>query len=269
MKQRTLSALVMAVVMIPILILGNTYQIFNLLCLLLSVLAAIEFRRMFQKKHHLPFWIDLLVVVLSAGMGVVLYLELSGMFDALFIIYLIVLLFFFFLLWVFVKDFKSMDFGNALLSVFYTSIGFAAVALLRDQGIYVLVYLLLVSFITDTFAYLFGVKFGKHKLAPFISPKKTVEGAVAGLLFGGILATVFAVLLNVFDFHFIWILLLSFGLSILSQIGDLVASRFKREADIKDYSNLFPGHGGVLDRFDSLIFSATYLMIILFMIELF
>jgi phosphatidate cytidylyltransferase len=148
-----------------------------------------------------------------------------------------------------------------MLTVFYTSLGFIGFAFLRKTDMNLIIYLFLVSMITDVFAYFIGIKFGKHRLAINISPKKSVEGAVGGLFFGAIIATLFAYYLNVFEFSVWFILLLSIALSCISQMGDLIASKFKREAGIKDYSNLLPGHGGILDRFDSSMFAAIFLML--------
>jgi phosphatidate cytidylyltransferase len=118
---------------------------------------------------------------------------------------------------------------------------------------------------TDTFAYFLGIRFGKHKLIPKVSPKKSIEGAISGLVFGGGFGIAYALVFDVFanfDLNIFWIVILSLALSIVSQSGDLIASKFKREVGIKDYSNIFPGHGGVLDRFDSTMFAAILLMLV-------
>ena len=121
----------------------------------------------------------------------------------------------------------------------------------------------LISWGTDTFAYLFGMIFGKHRLYPSISPKKTVEGSLGGI-FGSL------ILLNLFNFYIlkfniVFIIFSGIVLSIVAQLGDLFASKIKREIGIKDFSNIIKGHGGFLDRFDSIIF-VTPLVYILFYI---
>jgi len=112
----------------------------------------------------------------------------------------------------------------------------------------------LIAFGTDTFAYLVGSKFGKRKLCPEISPKKSVEGALGGIA-GSILVTM--VYSSLFDLSPLWSIgILALVGSIVSQLGDLTASRIKRIAGIKDYGKIMPGHGGMMDRFDSIIFTA-------------
>jgi phosphatidate cytidylyltransferase len=116
--------------------------------------------------------------------------------------------------------------------------------------------------LTDTFAYFIGIKYGKHKLCPKISPKKSVEGAISGLFIGGTLASLFAIWQDLFALAWPLVVLLAFCLSAIGQLGDLVASKIKRDHNVKDFSNLFPGHGGIMDRFDSWTFTALGLVII-------
>lgn len=120
---------------------------------------------------------------------------------------------------------------------------------------------------SDMSAYFTGVNLGKHKLAPLLSPKKTIEGAIGGVIGAALLNTIFALALCAFDLfslRYIWIFAL-IGLvgSIISQIGDLAASAIKRSFDIKDYGKVIPGHGGAMDRLDSILVVAPiiYLMI--------
>ena len=148
---------------------------------------------------------------------------------------------------------------------FYVLIGFLSIVLLRNEGemgkyLYLLIFL--GAWMTDTGAYFVGVFFGKHKLIPEVSPKKTVEGAFGGVLgcilgyvlFGVILAQFFDVTVN-----YLVLTILAIGISVISQCGDLIASYVKREQGIKDYGFIFPGHGGIMDRFDSIIVVAPVL----------
>jgi phosphatidate cytidylyltransferase len=138
-------------------------------------------------------------------------------------------------------------------------------------------YLYTIVVSTDLFAYLIGTKLGRHKLCVDISPNKSVEGAVAGLVLGSLCGLGAAFLLGIvhprntseYIFTIIITLLVSMLISFTVQIGDLVASKLKRTYDIKDFGKLFPGHGGVLDRFDSLIFSGAVYYIIVLIIQLF
>lgn len=130
-----------------------------------------------------------------------------------------------------------------------------------------LLFALAVVCLTDMMAYFIGMAFGKHKLCPTLSPKKSVEGAAGGLL-GGVAAGALVFLLQPWlktDFP-LWVFLaLSPVCSVLGQIGDLAASAIKREMGIKDFGNIFPGHGGLMDRLDSLLFAlpAVYFAFVL------
>ena len=106
---------------------------------------------------------------------------------------------------------------------------------------------------TDTFAYFIGSKYGKRKLFPKISPKKSLEGFIGGLIFGSLISTIFYVLV-IGNVSIISIFVLSILLSTIGQFGDLAFSYIKRYFNIKDFSNIMPGHGGILDRLDSIIF---------------
>lgn len=121
-------------------------------------------------------------------------------------------------------------------------------------------FVFMISWGTDTFAYIFGLTLGRHKLCPTISPKKTIEGSFGGI-FGSILT---CLLVNYYFFKddVVLIIVLAIFGSIFAQVGDLFASRIKREFDIKDFSNLILGHGGVLDRYDSILFVTPIVYIV-------
>ena len=125
---------------------------------------------------------------------------------------------------------------------------------------------LCISFGSDTFALFAGMLFGKHKLAPYVSPKKTVEGGIGGLLGGVIGMTLFKFVSGIFmDIPLSWtgVVLLGILGSVISQIGDLSFSVIKREFGVKDYGRLLPGHGGILDRFDSVTFVAPFVWLLI------
>ncbi len=196
---------------------------------------------------------------------------------------------------VFCKNFDGGDIGKSLTIICYTGLGFGALTILRFLGLRFLVYLFMITTTTDIFAYFGGSKFGHHKMCPNISPKKTWEGAFIGSAIAVIVATLIAFFygdifksifneekiatlfsnangvsifwrgnfdhLNKFG-QFMAILGISTFISIAGQVGDLVASKLKRTYGIKDYGNIFPGHGGVLDRLDSAIFASLALILV-------
>lgn len=154
-----------------------------------------------------------------------------------------------------VNERKLEDMSATLLGIFYCVLFPYHIILIDSSAYSVLVWLVfLTAFGTDIMAYFVGMAIGKHKLCPNLSPKKSKEGAVGGVLgsviFCGIFAH-FAVPDMMAESMFIAV-----AGSIVAQLGDLSASAFKRQMGIKDYGNLIPGHGGILDRFDSVFFTA-------------
>ncbi len=135
-----------------------------------------------------------------------------------------------------------------------------------DHGRFFVLLPFVSAFSSDVFALVAGMNFGKHKLAPRLSPKKTVEGSVGGILGAGVLCLVYGLIVRQFwgvDANLPALLLYGLIASPVSQIGDLSFSYIKRESGIKDYGDLLPGHGGVLDRFDSVIFCAPFTYIVM------
>ena len=115
------------------------------------------------------------------------------------------------------------------------------------------------------FAYLVGSAIGKHKLIPEISPKKTVEGAIGGIVFTALACLLYGFILEKFfalSVNYLFLAVIGVILSVVSQLGDLFASMIKREYGVKDYGNIFPGHGGIMDRFDSVLATSTILLIL-------
>lgn len=190
--------------------------------------------------------------------------------KAVYIISYLLVLFIFLVMFmlIFHEKYSSKD----IFSVFILSviIPFAFSSILRirnlENGSIFVWFPFVAAWVTDTFAYFTGRFFGKHKLIEKISPKKTVEGSIGGIL--GALAgfIIFAVAIgNTLNMEINWLslVILAVTSSVLSQLGDLFASAIKRENGIKDFGNIMPGHGGVLDRFDSLILTAPYIYLFL------
>ena len=166
---------------------------------------------------------------------------------------------------------KVDDAFSSFAGVFYVVLGFSCLVLVRREGNgYLLAITIWLPLISDIFAYFTGYFFGKHKLIPEVSPKKTVEGAIGGMLFCGIGCIVFAVVYSIINETpldvLLFVRMFAIGLicSVVSQIGDLLMSVVKRRYDVKDYGKLFPGHGGVLDRFDSVIAVAIVVLMLTF-----
>ncbi len=161
---------------------------------------------------------------------------------------------------------KDPSFFNGLLGFFgitYISLLFGHLLLFERLifGNYLIWLVFLTAWSTDTFAYFTGFLFGKRKLCPHISPKKTIEGAIGGILGSFVMTMIFAYYLRYFhgiNVELSHIIILSIFSSIISQFGDLTASIIKRYFGVKDFGKIFPGHGGVLDRFDSILFTAPF-----------
>ena len=135
-----------------------------------------------------------------------------------------------------------------------------------ENGVFFIAAPFVMAFLPDTGAYLIGCAFGKHKLCPLISPKKTVEGAIGGLVGNAIGGLVFAFVMNSYlgqNIDYLMIALVGVLCSVVAQLGDLSFSLIKREFGIKDYGKLFLAHGGVLDRFDSVLFVAPVLALMI------
>lgn len=151
------------------------------------------------------------------------------------------------------NHFTFDEIGFILLSSLYIGIGFYYLITTREAGLMYIIYALLVVWSTDSGAYFTGRKLGKHKLWPEISPNKTVEGFVGGIVITVILASIMNLM---FPFNISWgyFIVVTIFSSIFGQLGDLVESAIKRHYDVKDSGWILPGHGGILDRFDSLLF---------------
>jgi len=263
MKQRITTAVMMIVVALPILIYGGLP--FVILGIILTLVATHEMITMRENTVKAPLEVklftqiaSLLVVFHSFNFSTLSITENSAISLELLTLFLFILL----LVVVIRKSFTSQDAAYYMFTILYIGATFHSMLFVRKSGLDLFLFMILVVALTDSFAYFTGRKFGKRKLAPLISPKKTVEGSIGGTLAGTLTGIIFGLLTNLMPNLFM-LAFISFVVSVVGQIGDLVASSMKREYQIKDYGKIFPGHGGVLDRLDSQLFAslAIYLLI--------
>ena len=163
--------------------------------------------------------------------------------------------------------FRSEQVMAAFFSFIYAPVLMAYVyrARVLPYGIFMYALIFVCSSVCDTCALAAGMAFGKHKMAPVLSPKKTIEGAVGGLIGSAVCSVIVAYLVKLVDpsadLRLQFLIIGIFG-ALISMIGDLAASAIKRNHNIKDYGDLIPGHGGIMDRFDSIIFTAPIIYIL-------
>ena len=248
MKVRVISALVALAILIPFICLGG-YP-FAVIVGIVSVLAYKEMVELKKSHKEIPN------VVKALGLFALIYLVLGnyGLNSLDFAVsYSRILLPIILLLLptIFYKkdNYTTKDAFYLIGVVFLVGMLFNLILVIRNINVYVLLYLLSITIFTDTFAYVIGCLIGKHKMCPDISPKKSWEGALAGLIGGtAVSVIIYSNLVGTFSLK---VFIITLILSIVGQMGDLVYSKIKRENDIKDFSNLMPGHGGILDRLDS------------------
>jgi len=257
MLTRIIAALALLPLFIFILIGGLPLYIAEIVIL---AIALREFYKAFNAKDIYP--------IQSIGYIFIAYLALKNILN-LGIEYTYIVIFALFIYSItYILRCKNniVDIAITFFSIFYVAISIDFIVLTInsfEKGTVYVWTIFIVAFLTDTFAYFTGYLFGKHKLIPKVSPKKTIEGSIGGVVGSTIGCIVFGYLFNL-DMTAM-IIIGSIG-SVIAQFGDLFASSIKRYVGIKDYGKLIPGHGGVLDRFDSVILVApfVYYAIILF-----
>lgn len=261
MKRIISGAILLAIVAI-ILILGNT-TVLNIAISIVALLAINEYFNVFEGKNNVDRWIGNILAILIAFLDVIPMEILLIVFPTV-----IVLLF----LKVIITQMKTnfIDIAISGFGIFYI-IGFIVfIPLLFGEfyGKFLIWYVAISAWGTDTFAYWIGSRFGKHKLTP-ISPKKSIEGSIGGVVGTVILSLIYTYFINKFgdlSISYLAITGIVILLSILGQIGDLAASSIKRYIGIKDFGKLIPGHGGMLDRIDSILFIAPFAYVLLTLI---
>lgn len=259
MKTRILSGLVM-VPLLAILYFGD--YLLLAACFIIGVMGVTEFYKGFHAMNIRPS--NLTGYVAALGLYAIHMFTEDARWYMLWFFGVVLLS----LLYLFrIEERKLEDALATMTGVFYVIFFSYHVVLVDQSGEYSLLIWLIVltAFGTDIMAYFSGVLLGKHKLCPKISPKKTIEGSVGGILGSMILCGLFGYF--VFPRILVHCIIIGFLGGIVSQFGDLTASIFKRKMGIKDYGNLIPGHGGIMDRFDSVLFTGPmvyyYIMLVL------
>ncbi len=257
-RTRLLSGIVLVILALVFIISGG-YVLWTV-SLLLSLIGLMELYRVFGFHRSLPAAVGYVMVVLY---DVLLVVTQQFGWEIDWMLYLIVLLMVFLAVLVFgYPRYHSTQILQAIFGVLYVGVMFSFLYRTRmlENGVYTVWLIFLSSWGCDTCAYCVGKLLGKHKMSPVLSPKKSVEGAIGGvagtMLLTYLYASVFQIQMQI-TYTQVWVLTaISAVGALISMIGDLTASAIKRNYEIKDYGRLIPGHGGVLDRFDSVIFTA-------------
>ena len=262
MKTRVISAIILVLIFIPFLIIGELP--FAIFMSVLSLFGLYELLKVRESKKKFPLLLKIVAYLLT--LYFCLYntssIEFLNKFDYR-VVALIILIFISPM--VFINDTEKYNLNDALFligSVLFIGFSFNLIIITRNYDITYIIYLLLITTLTDTFALFTGKLIGQHKLCPKISPKKTIEGLIGGVFMGTFAAVCFYNTVINSSVPLVIVILSTILLCLVGQLGDLVFSSIKRYYDVKDFSNLIPGHGGILDRFDSLIF-VTLVFIIL------
>ncbi len=255
MNKRYIGAVIYLIPTLLIIVLGGNILRYGLL--IMSLMGLYEFYNAVRKKNIKPF------SIIGYVSSVLYYYYLGKSTNMVFLGFLVMSVVMILLVLPMLYENRTIiDSAVTLFGIFYVTALISLIYLIgvKQNGVYLIWVIFISSWSCDTMAYFVGKNFGKKKIAPRISPKKTLEGAIGGFLASTIATGIYGyIIINFFNinmelFHFIIIGLLC---GVLNQIGDLTASSIKRNMDIKDFSNLIPGHGGILDRFDSIIFASA------------
>lgn len=268
MKVRILTSIGIAAFGIPVLLLSN-YIVYPIAVTLFALVAIYEMMGVTGFRRRLAVAVPSYFLAIALPMGA--YFSAKAL-----TVYAVTTLFTVigYMLYLFgyavIKRTKVLfsDIASHFTTTVYIVLSFSALALVRyiPNGVYYFGLVFVASWVCDVFAYFVGRAIGRHKLIPEVSPKKTVEGAIGGVVCTTLCFALYGYIITLFEAspapNYLILLILGFVLSIVAQFGDLIASLIKREHGIKDYGVIFPGHGGVLDRFDSILAVAPILLAI-------
>lgn len=266
MAKRLISTAIGIIILILVMITNNVY-IFNIALMIIGMIGIHEFYNAFKTKGAKP--IPLIGYIATLGLLFVNkeIITSSEQLKNILILALPILVLVLFCKSVFSNMKNNIeDIAITLFGVIYIPFFLMFLTLTRQlqHGELLVWYILLGAWVTDTFAYLIGVKFGKHKFSK-VSPKKSIEGSVAGIIATSIVFGIYTNIVVSPNLELTWAEMAFVGIiiSLISQIGDLSASSIKRYCGIKDFGSIMPGHGGILDRFDSIIMISPFVYIFL------
>lgn len=252
-KTRLLSGIVMVIILIATVGYGG-----NVLFGLLAVISLIGMSELYKVVGVHNKALGIVGYIAAAAYYALLYMGMTQHFTMLFIVFLVLIM----AVYVFsFPTFVSEQVMTTYFGLFYVAVMLSYVYQTRSlaEGSIIVWLIFLSSWGCDTCAYCVGMLFGKRKMAPKLSPKKSVEGGVGGVVGAALLGALYALAMNKWGGAAVspvnFAIICGVG-GMISQVGDLCASAIKRNKDIKDYGKLIPGHGGILDRFDSVIFTA-------------
>ncbi len=267
MKTRIISAAILAPLIVLDVYIGGILLKYTLL--VLSLIGLHEFYKALNGEHKA-------INYFSYGFTIIYYLLLDSQIYSFAIPISIFTIYIIFLFTYLVFTYPNNNIKNietSVMGILYIPIMFSYVYLIRQMefGIYYVWLIFITAFATDTFAYFCGVFLGKNKLIPHLSPNKTIEGSIGGILGCVICCIIYTYFIQSkipvsTPYLILSSAIIGFGCSIFAQIGDLTASSIKRYTGVKDFGKLIPGHGGIIDRFDSILFTAPILFMILHLV---
>ena len=256
MKTRIITAICALIILVPFLVFSDTV-VFPIGLAIVSLISIFEIFRC--AKLHKNLALTLPVYLLVAVFPFILrfapqyFPPIAFIAAGLYTLYL-----FFLIIW----SHGKLPYSDAvamLATVLYIATAMNSLLYVRDfeaGGQYIYFLIFIGAWITDTFAYFTGLLFGKHKLIEDVSPKKTIEGSIGGILFCALFFVGFGLIVDYFfdcEANIFFLFISGIITSVISQVGDLIMSVIKRHYQIKDFGKIFPGHGGMLDRFDSIL----------------
>jgi phosphatidate cytidylyltransferase len=260
MKQRIITGILAALLFVSITFIGG--YLFYISVSVLAMVALIELLKMRHISYRSEAAITSLILIFLLVMPDEVFSLITT--NPIKINMIIIGMFLLLTLTVITKNRLTFEqVGFVLLAILYVGVGFLYLNETRalSQGLSTIFFVLFLIWATDTGAYFIGKSIGKRKLWPVISPNKTIEGSIGGIFCAIVVGSVFEAIIPIFG-SILYAVFISVIIAVLGQIGDLVESALKRHYNVKDSGSILPGHGGILDRFDSLLFVLPILHIL-------